>query len=167
MKVTWWTCVVGLIAFFVVGPTGGGTAWANGIDLPQRSGSPGEQITLVGHDWLTCCPPNTPVAHVRLSMIVNEERLQLFEVAADPDGNITATFTIPDLPPGNYRLEACSDDPQGAWICLPEGEFTVLLPVTGPAGLPAILSAALVLTGTGLVIALQSRRAEPVERAGT
>lgn len=166
MKATWRSLVI-FVVFFVVGPTGGSPAWANGIDLPHRSGSPGEQVTLIGHDWLTCCPPNTPVEHVRLYMIIDETRLQLFDVAADTDGSITASFNVPDVPPGNYQLEACSDDPQGNRICLPEGEFTVLLPLTGAAGLLAILGTAIILTVTGLLIALQSPRATPVERPGT
>lgn len=149
-------------------------AWANGIDLPQRSASPGDEITVTGHNWLTCCPQNTPVERVRLYLLGDEpladrspldpsEGLILFETNADASGTIETSFTIPQVAPAVYRLEACGDDPQDNWICLPEGEFTVVLPVTGYAVWPVALAAvALALTGLGALIRLRlSTRGDP------
>jgi len=159
MNVRRWSAAICVMALVVVGPAGGGAVWANGIDLPQRSGSPGEQVTVTGHFWLTCCPPNTPVEHVRLYMIIDEERFQLFDVAADNDGNMKASFTVPDIPAGSYELEACGDDPQGDRICLPEGEFIVLLAGTGTAGVFVIVGIAVLLTVIVVLIIRQRRRA--------
>jgi hypothetical protein len=142
-------------------------AWANGIDLPQRSGSPGDEITVTGHHWLTCCPENTPVERVRLFLLGDEpwprasphdpsDGLVLFETNADESGTIETTFTIPQVPPAIYQLKACGDDPHGNWICLPEGEFIVVLPFTGFAVWPFALAAfAFALIGVGTLISVQ------------
>lgn len=165
-RMAWWLqlgCVTLLVAaLFSLGLP----AWANGIDLPQRSGSPGDEITVTGHNWLTCCPENTPVERVRLYLLGDEpladrspldpsEGLILFETNADASGTIETTFTIPQVAPAAYRLEACGDDPQGNWICLPEGEFTVVLPFTGFAVWPFVLASVLASIGLGTLISLQ------------
>lgn len=72
IKMRWWLSLGLLTSLLIAGPAGQNPSWANGIDLPQRSGNPGDRITVTGHDWLTCCPPNTPVERVRLYMIVGD-----------------------------------------------------------------------------------------------
>jgi hypothetical protein len=105
-------------------------ALANGIDLPDRQARQGEEVPVTGHAWLTCCPPNTPVEHVRLFLVQGDgldesERVLLFDVAADVDGAISTAFTVPYVAPARYRLEACGGL-TGQGPCLPEGHFTVL-----------------------------------------
>jgi hypothetical protein len=170
-------CATLLLAVGVVGPAL--PAWANGIDLPQRSASPGDEITVTGHDWLTCCPQNTPVERGRLYLLGDEplaerspldppDGLILFETSADASGAIETSFTVPEVPAGVYRLAACGDDPQDNWICLPEGEFTVVLPVTGSPGWPVALAAvSLAMTGSGMLITLRlaTRREPPANSA--
>lgn len=162
--IAWWLRIGCVTLLVVVGVAGLGLpAHANGLDLPQRSASPGDEITVTGHDWLTCCPQNTPVERVRLYLLGDEpladrspldplDGLILFQTKADATGTIATIFTVPQVPAGVYRLEACGDDPQGNWICLPEGEFTVVLPETGSAGWPVVLAVALVLIGLALLI---------------
>lgn len=110
-----------------------GTAFANGIDLPKKSGVPGEEISLVGHDWLSCCPRNTPVQHVRLFLVRGDRRIELFDATPNEAGEIETSFIVPNVRPGRYRLEACSEGLQGgdpdasspSEICLPEGRFRI------------------------------------------
>jgi hypothetical protein len=112
-------------------------ALANGIDLPTREARQGDEIGVTGHFWLTCCPPNTPVEHVKLFLVGGSqpdesERVLLFDVAANEEGVISTEFTVPFVAPGSYRLEACGGLP-GAVACLPEGRFTVLLGPPSPS----------------------------------
>jgi len=91
----------------------------------------GDEITVTGHAWLTCCPTNTPVEHVRLylvrgSILEETERVLLFDVAANEKGFVSTIFTVPYVKPGRYHLEACGGLTQGGSPCLPEGRFTVL-----------------------------------------
>lgn len=105
-------------------------AFANGIDLPTREAMQGDEISVTGHAWLTCCPSNTPVEHVQLFLVrgsvLNEsERVLLFDVAANEEGVISTVFTVPWVTPGRYRLEACGGLVAGGPPCLPEGRFIV------------------------------------------
>lgn len=68
-----------LSALAVLVLTDPGVAKANGIDLAKLSGKPGERIEVVGHNWLTCCPQNTPVEHVELFLLIDTDRLRLFD----------------------------------------------------------------------------------------
>jgi len=111
------------------------SALANGVDLPVREGISGERVRVSGHDWLTCCPSNTPVEHVELFLIAHGRRIRLFDVTADRKGRISAAFTVPQVRGGTYRLEACSRDPGGT-ICLPEGLFRVLPSSLAATGAP-------------------------------
>jgi hypothetical protein len=113
---------------------------ANGIDLPTRKAMQGDEITVTGHFWLTCCPPNTPVEHVKLFLVrgphlEESERVLLFDVAANRKGFISTVFTVPQVAPGRYRLEACGGLP-GQVACLPEGRFRVLLGTPSPTSTP-------------------------------
>jgi hypothetical protein len=113
-------------------------ALANGIDLPTREAMQGDEITVTGHAWLTCCPPNTPVEHVQLfllrgSGLDESERVLLFDVAANEEGVISTVFAVPHAPPGRYRLEACGGLVAGGSPCLPEGGFRVLLGPSSPS----------------------------------
>lgn len=117
------TVVVSIVGFSLIA----GTASANGVDLADRQGRPGEVIFVTGHSWLTCCPSNTPVEHVGLFIVVDDlERLELFDVSADAEGVIVAEFVVPNLEPGRYTLEACGGLSEQSVACLPEGRFTVL-----------------------------------------
>lgn len=140
-----------LIIAAVLAPT---PALANGVDLQKTRGIVGEQIQVVGHDWLTY--PSTPVQHVELHLLSGSERIILFDVPANSEGDISASFRVPNLTPGAYSLQACSWGPgtRENLICLPEGEFTVLaqaLPVTGIStrGLGAL---ALALVAIGMLM---------------
>ena len=120
-----------LSALAVLVATDPRVAKANGIDLPKLAGKPGERIDVVGHNWLTCCPRNTPVEHVELFLLTDTERLRLFDVPADEEGAIRAAFEVPSVPPESYSLEACSRGPELPGVapgttCLPEGNFTIL-----------------------------------------
>jgi len=117
------------------------SALANGIDLPTREAMQGDEISVTGHAWLTCCPTNTPVEHVQLFLVrgsgLNEsERVLLFDVAANQEGVISTEFTVPWVEPGRYRLEACGGLTAGSGPCLPEGRFTVLLGPPSPTATP-------------------------------
>ena len=88
------------------------SALANGIDLPTHEAMQGEEISVTGHAWLTCCPTNTPVEHVRLFLCEgpcwkSAKQVLLFDVAANEEGVISTVFTVPWVTPGRYRLEAC------------------------------------------------------------
>jgi hypothetical protein len=119
-------------------------ALANGIDLPTRKAMQGDEITVSGHAWLTCCPTNTPVEHVQLFLCEgpcwkSPKQVLLLDVAANEEGFISTVFTVPWVTPGRYRLEACGGLIVGAGPCLPEGRFTVLLgpPSPSPIASPA------------------------------
>jgi hypothetical protein len=106
-------------------------AFANGIDLPTREAMQGDEIVVTGHAWLTCCPSNTPVEHVRLFLLrgaglEESQRVLLFDVAANEEGVISTAFTVPWVTPGHYSLEACGGLTAEGGPCLPEGRFTVL-----------------------------------------
>jgi hypothetical protein len=141
-------------------------ALGNGVDLRVREGRPGERIRIRGHDWLTCCPRNTPVRHVELYLALPARRLPLFDVAADRQGRIAATFDVPSVRPGRYELEACGRGP-GDQICLPEGRFTVLPRRLAATGLPLasllLLTALLAANGIALIAtgAPRTRRVSP------
>lgn len=135
-------------------------ALANGVDLPKRNGTPGEVISVVGHDWLACCPKNTPVRHVRLFLLVRDRRILLFDTSPNDSGDIATSFTVPTLRPGRYQLEACSEglqggDPNFTPICLPEGRFRILdvpqLPNTGADSLVPV-AVSLIVLGMFLMI---------------
>ena len=108
----------------------GSDALASGIDLPTREARQGAEVQVAGHAWLSCCPSNTPVEHVKLFLVEgtfpDEVRVLLFDVPADSEGVISTVFTVPYVEPGRYRLEACGGMP-GQEACLPEGRFTVLV----------------------------------------
>jgi hypothetical protein len=107
-------------------------AAANGVDLQNRAGEPGERIEVAGHGWLTCCPANTPVGHVALFLLQGGERLRLFDLRPNREGTIQGAFEVPSIRPGSYRLEVCSRGPDRPGVapgatCLPAEEtFTVL-----------------------------------------
>jgi hypothetical protein len=126
---------VGLLLVCVVAPT---PALANGIDLVIREAKQGDQVPVTGHQWLTCCPPNTPVEHVQLFLIVENERVLLFDVSANERGEINTAFTVPYVTLGRYRLEACGGITVQDAPCLPEGRFNVLpgppSPTLSPSG---------------------------------
>jgi hypothetical protein len=116
-------------------------ALANGIDLPTREAMQGDEITVTGHAWLTCCPSHTPVEHVQLfllrgSGLDESERVLLFDVPANEEGFISTEFAVPHVPPGRYRLEACGGLNVEDAPCLPEGRFTVLLGPPSPTPPP-------------------------------
>lgn len=143
-------------------------AMANGADLTTRQGRPGERIEVSGHDWLTCCPQNTPVEHVELFLLAGTERLRLFDMPANREGAIQAAFEVPALPAGTYRLEVCSRGPELPGVspgatCLPvEGNFTVLAGhASDVGGSPLIVPLAIgsgVLVAVAVVSALLYRR---------
>ena len=147
-------CLAALVALVLVAQPG--VAQANGADLSTRSGRPGDEIRVKGADWLTCCPSGTPSDPVVIRMIVGQERLVLLQTGADSVGRIAGSFTVPDVEPGTYDLEACdaTAGPSGTF-CLPEGEFRVLpvsLALTGSGSrwlLP--LGVALVVLGVAAV----------------
>lgn len=133
-----------------------GSAFANGIDLQKKSGVPGEEISLVGRDWLGCCPPNTPVQHVRLFLVRGDRRIRLLDATPNEAGVIETSFVVPNLRPGRYRLEACSEGLQGGArnaqpICLPEGRFRIIALAETPRTGKQLVS--LVLVGGGLLLA--------------
>lgn len=137
-------------------------AAANGVDLQKRVGKPGERIEFAGHDWLTCCPANTPVEHVELFLLSGSERFRLIDVPASQEGAIQGDFRVPSIPAGTYRLEVCSSGPDLPGVppgatCLPvEETFTVLAGrATDDSGfsLPLPLSIAV---GTGFVVLIGS-----------
>lgn len=116
-------------------------ALANGIDLPTRQAMQGDEISVTGHAWLTCCPTNTPVEHVQLFLCEgpcwkSPQQVLLFDVPANEEGVISTVFTVPWVTPGRYRLEACGGDHSDGSICLPEGRFTVLLGPPSPTPTP-------------------------------
>jgi len=119
------------------------SASANGIDLLTREARQGNEISVTGHAWLTCCPTNTPIEHVRLFLFRGPSydasvRVLLFDVAANEEGVISTEFTVPYVAPGRYRLETCSGA-TGEVICIPEGRFTVLLGPPSSASTPSPL----------------------------
>jgi hypothetical protein len=116
-------------------------ALANGIDLPTREAMQGDEISVTGHAWLTCCPTNTPVEHVQLFLCEgpcwkSPQQVLLFDVPANEEGVISTVFTVPWVTAGRYRLEACGGDRSDGSICLPEGRFTVLLGPPSPTPTP-------------------------------
>jgi hypothetical protein len=133
-------------------------AVANGVDLQRRAGKPGERIEVAGHDWLTCCPPNTPVEHVALFLLRGSERFRLFDVPASREGAIQADFKVPSVPAGTYRLEVCSRGPDRSGVapgatCLPvEENFTVLAGRARSRGARQLTGPLLIGVGFGLVL---------------
>ena len=126
---------IGLVTSFA------SSALANGVDLPTRKAMQGDEITVTGHAWLTCCPTNTPVEHVQLFLVSGSgmsesERVLLFDIAANDEGVISTKFTVPWVEPGRYGLEACGGLTAGSGPCLPEGPFTVLLGPPSPIATP-------------------------------
>jgi hypothetical protein len=158
--------VVTLATLLAVAPLS--SAYANGIDLPARAAAPGTKLVVEGHDWLGCCPPRTPVAHVRLFLLDGGRRVRLFDARPTAHGVIRASFRVPNIESGSYALEACSEGLQGGDeeaqpICLPEGRLRVLgaafLPSTGPGlRLWLILPVAMTTVGVLLVVVTRARR---------
>lgn len=137
-------------------------AVANGVDLQKRVGRPGERIEVAGRDWLTCCPPNTPVEHVELFLLGRGERFRLFDVPASREGAIRADFKVPPIPAGAYRLEVCSRGPDLPGVspgatCLPvEKNFTVLVGRAADDGAFPLTRPFAIVVGTGFVVLVVS-----------
>jgi len=123
--------------------------FGNGLDIFQTSGKPGEEVVVEGHFWVTCCP-TVPEEHVRLYLVTPERRIELFDERADRQGTVFASFSVPDVPPGRYRLESCgSPTPAtgGRPACRPGVPFRVLAGAAGGGlgGLALALAIALPL----------------------
>ena len=139
-------------------------ARANGLDLSQTAGKPGEEVGVAGHLWLTCCPQR-PYGRVRLYLIAGSDRIELFEERPDQFGSVFSTFEVPDVRPGVYELEPCgSDDDRGdqSLECRPSVAFQVL---AGPAGggfggtrlVAVLVPAGLLVTAAVFIVAMRRR----------
>jgi hypothetical protein len=132
------------------------------IALSPRAAAPGEQVVVRGDDWLTCCPPRTPVGRVELFLLADGKRHRLVRAHPDDDGAIEAAFQVPRQPPRSYRLEACSSGPDLPGVapgttCVPvEEELVVLAAAARPAD--AIVGSLLLLGLVAATLVLRRRR---------
>lgn len=143
-----------------------GAAHANGLDLSDYEGKPGDEVAFSGHTWMTCCPPQ-PYNSVRLRLVKpNRDRVDLVEADVDEFGSVFATFEVPDVPPGTYEIEPCGASEAtvpGSEDCRLTAGFSVLAGRVGGGGSAAGTIAVavvlpLVVIGTGAALWLLRRR---------
>ena len=142
-------------------------AAANGVDLSRYQARPGEEVAVTGHFWLSPCCPSRAYEHVRLSLLNGDERIELFDEPADRFGTVYASFTVPEVPPGVYRLQACGENESGSGSqadCRPGSAFQVLAGGTGGGGggsalvIALALVAVLAFAGSAAAVVLAMRR---------
>ncbi|MFC2004666.1 hypothetical protein ACFLUY_00400, partial [Chloroflexota bacterium] len=77
--------------------------WGPSMSLSQSYGVPGNLITITGSNFMGSIGEIVTIREIFSGTVVDTEPPVIY---VSEDGTFNAQFTVPEVPPGNYRLEA-------------------------------------------------------------